>query len=213
MPKRLSFLVSAGPTREFLDPVRFLSNRSTGKMGFAIAEAAAERGHPVELVAGPVALPTPSGVRRTDVVSARDMLAALEALLPGADVLVMTAAVADWRPRETCAAKLKKREMAATLELAPNPDILATLAPRKGSRTFVGFAAETGDPLPEAARKLVAKGLDLIVANDVSRADSGFAVDTNRVTLLAPGRDPEAWPLLSKREVATRLVARLEALR
>ena len=211
--KRLSFLVTAGPTREFLDPVRFLSNRSTGKMGFAVAEAAAARGHAVRLVAGPVSLPTPPGVERTDIVSAREMLAALEALLPGADVLVMTAAVADWRPRETSPAKLKKSTMAPVIELVPNPDILATLAPRKGGRVFVGFAAETGDPLPEAARKLAAKGLDLIVANDVSRPDAGFAADTNRVTLLAPGSVPDPWPLMGKREVADLLVSRIESMR
>ena len=203
------FLISAGPTREHLDPVRFLSNRSTGKMGFAIAAAAAAAGHSVQLVAGPVTLPCPPGVARTDVVSARDMLAALEERLADADILVMTAAVADWRPREASATKLKKRDMSATLELVPNPDILATLAARKGGRFFVGFAAETGDPLPEAARKLAAKGLDLIVANDVSKPDAGFAVDTNRVTLLTPGASPEPWPLMSKDEVARRLVERI----
>ena len=204
------FLISAGPTREHIDPVRFLSNRSTGKMGFAIAAAAAAAGHEVRLVAGPVALPTPPGVERTDVVSAREMLAALESRLDDADVLVMTAAVADWRPREMSATKLKKREMGATLELVPNPDILATLAPRKGGRLFVGFAAETGDPLPEASRKLAAKGLDLIVANDVSAPDAGFAVDTNRVTILSPDAEPDPWPLMTKAEVAARLIKRIE---
>ena len=205
------YLISAGPTREHIDPVRFLSNRSTGKMGFAIAAAAAAAGHRVRLVAGPVALPTPPGVERTDVVSAREMLAALEECLEGADVLIMTAAVADWRPREMSATKLKKRAMAATLELVPNPDILATLAARKGGRFFVGFAAETGDPLPEAARKLSAKGLDLIVANDVTEPGAGFAVDTNRVTIISPGAEPEPWPLMTKAEVALRLVGRIEA--
>ncbi len=206
------FLISAGPTREHLDPVRFLSNRSTGKMGFAIASAAAEAGHDVRLVSGPVTLPTPPGVERIDVVSAREMLAALDERLDEADVLVMTAAVADWRPREMSATKLKKREMNATLELVPNPDILATLAAKKGNRLFVGFAAETGDPLPEAARKLAAKGLDLIVANDVSAPDAGFAVDTNRVTILSPKAAPDPWPLMSKAEVARRLVELIEGI-
>lgn len=207
----MHLLVTAGPTREYLDPVRFLSNRSTGKMGFAVATHAASRGHRVTLVAGPVALATPAGVTRVDVESAQSMLAAVRAHLETADALVMSAAVADWRPRVTSAVKLKKRAMAPVLELEPNPDILATLRSEKGHRVFVGFAAETGDPLAEAARKLAAKGLDLIVANDVSQPDAGFAVDTNRVTLLEPGATPEPWPLLTKVEVAARLVAWIEA--
>ena len=208
---RLRILVTAGPTREHLDPVRFLSNRSTGRMGFAIAAAAAAAGHAVTLVAGPVELATPPGVARVDVVSARDMLAAVADRLPEAEVLIMCAAVADWRPRATSAVKLKKRAMAATLELEPNPDILATLRPLKGGRIFVGFAAETGDPLPEARRKLADKGLDLIVANDVSQPDAGFAVETNRVTLVPRTGPAEALPLMSKRDVAAHIVAWVEA--
>ena len=209
----MRILVTAGPTREYLDPVRFLSNRSTGKMGFAVAESAAAHGHAVTLIAGPVTLPTPSGVRRVDVVSARDMLAALCAELPTHDALVMTAAVADWRPRECSPQKLKKQGMRPVLELEANPDILRTIAPEKGARLFVGFAAETGDPLAEAQRKLTAKGLDLIVASDVTRADSGFGVDTNRVTFLYPeaGEIRQlSLPLLSKREVGDRIIAWLE---
>lgn len=202
----MRFLVSAGPTREHLDPVRFLSNRSTGKMGFAIAEAAARAGHEAVLVAGPVALETPPGVRRVDVVSARDMLAALRAELPTADALVMSAAVADWRPRETSATKLKKLGMSPVIELVPNPDILKTLAPEKGGRVFIGFAAETGDPAAEAARKLAAKNLDYICANDVSRPDAGFAVDTNLVTIYGRGGFVERLPLMAKRDVAARIV-------
>jgi len=120
----MNILITAGPTREHLDPVRFLSNRSTGKMGFAVAQAAAERGHAVTLIAGPVSLPTPAGVTRVDVVSARDMLEAVEKLLPGHDALVMSAAVADWRPKRASAGKLKKSDMNPVLELEPNPDIL-----------------------------------------------------------------------------------------
>ena len=209
----MRFLVTAGPTREHLDPVRFLSNRSTGRMGFAVAAAAAEAGHAVTLVAGPVALGTPPGAARVDVVSARDMLAVVQAHLPGADVLVMTAAVADWRPRHMAAAKLKKAAMNPVIELEPNPDILATLAQAKAGRTFVGFAAETGDPLPEARRKLIAKGLDLIVANDVSRSDSGFAVDTNRVTLIGADGTFAPLPLLTKHEVACEIVKWCETRR
>lgn len=209
----MNLLVTAGPTREHLDPVRFLSNRSTGKMGFAIAQAAAERGHRVALVAGPVSLPTPAGVERVDVVSARDMLAAVERLLPAQDALVMTAAVADWRPARVSETKLKKSDMRPVIELEPNPDILKTLRPLKGARLFVGFAAETGDPLAEAQRKLASKGLDLIVANDVTQADAGFAVDTNRVTLVAAGEAPAALPLQSKLDVGRAIVAWLERRR
>jgi phosphopantothenoylcysteine decarboxylase/phosphopantothenate--cysteine ligase len=207
------FLITAGPTREHLDPVRFLSNRSTGKMGFALAQAAAQRGHAVTLIAGPVTLATPPHVTRVDIVSARELLAAVEDGLPACDVLVMCAAVADWRPRQTSPIKRKKREMSPTLELDPNPDILATLRDRKGDRTFVGFAAETGDPRAEGRRKLAAKGLDLLVANDVSQPDAGFAVDTNRVVLIAADGTEEALPLLSKLEVAERIVERIERMR
>jgi len=206
----MRILVTAGPTREHLDPVRFLSNRSTGKMGFAVAEQAAARGHDVVLVAGPVALPTPAGVTRVDIVSALDLLAAVQRHLPRADALVMAAAVADWRPRAVRAVKLKEQALGPTLDLEPNPDILMTVRPLKGGRIFVGFAAETGDPLPEARRKLAAKGLDLIVANDVSLPDAGFAVDTNRVTLLPRDGAPEALPLLAKHAVAERIVAWIE---
>ena len=209
----MKVLVTAGPTREYLDPVRFLSNRSTGKMGFAVARAAAARGHQVTLVAGPVALSTPDGVRRVDVVSARDLLAAVKRRLRFADALVMTAAVADWRPASVSPVKLKKLGMERVLALEPNPDVLQTLRPCKGMRLFVGFAAETGDPVHEAERKLREKGLDLIVANDVSRPDSGFAVDTNKVTFLSlAGGVLERCdlPLLTKDEVADRLIEWLE---
>jgi len=206
----MKILITAGPTREHLDPVRFLSNRSTGKMGFAVAQAAAERGHAVTLVAGPVSLATPAGVARVDVVSALEMLAAVEELLPGQDALVMTAAVADWRPKQVSGTKLKKAAMKPTLELEATPDILKTLRPLKQGRLFVGFAAETGDPLAEARRKLESKGLDLIVANDVTQPDAGFAVDTNRVTLLAKSEPPASLPLLSKLDVGREIVAWLE---
>lgn len=209
----MKLLVTAGPTREHLDPVRFLSNRSTGKMGFAVARAAAVRGHQVTLVAGPVSLPTPAGVRRIDIVSARDLLTAVKRRLRFADALVMTAAVADWRPASVSPVKLKKRGMSRVLALEPNPDVLQTIRPCKGTRLFVGFAAETGDPVREAERKLRTKGLDLIVANDVSRPDSGFAVDTNKVTFLSLANDSLErldLPLLTKDEVAERLVEWLE---
>ena len=210
MKRDMNILITAGPTREHLDPVRFLSNRSTGKMGFAVAQAAAARGHSVTLVAGPVALATPQGVTRVDVVSARDMLAALERLLPLHDALVMSAAVADWRPAQTADAKLKKSGMDPTLQLVPNPDILTALAPLKGNRIFVGFAAETGDPVAEAQRKLAAKGLDLIVANDVTAPGAGFAVDTNIVTLLTASAPPQPLPLQSKLDIGRAIVQWIE---
>ncbi len=213
----MKFVVTAGPTREHVDPVRFLSNPSTGKMGFAVARAAARRGHDVTLVAGPVSLKTPKGVRRVDVTSARDMLAAAEeALVHGTrtTVFVATAAVADWRPAERAAKKLKKGEMSGTLKLVRNPDILKTLSLRadRGRRTafFVGFAAETNDVLSEARRKCREKGLEMIVANDVTQKGAGFGTDTNRVTLVRKDGSAERLPLMSKAAVATRIVRECE---
>ena len=205
----MRFVVTAGPTREYLDPVRFLSNPSTGKMGFAVARAAARRGHVVTLVAGPVALKTPKGVTRVDVVSARDMLRAVEEALAGGRgpaVFVATAAVADWRPARCAARKLKKAQMSGTLRLVRNPDILASV---KGCRK-VGFAAETHDVLKEAARKCAAKGLEMIVANDVTEKGCGFGTDTNRVTFLRRDGSVEALALMSKRAVAERIVRACE---
>ena len=208
----MRFLVTAGPTREHIDPVRFLSNPSTGKMGFAVARAAAKAGHEVVLVSGPVALDTPRGVRRVDVVSARDMLAAVLDELPDADVLVMTAAVADWRPRRTAAKKLKKREMKPVVELVCNPDILRTVRRRLGAaragKVIVGFAAETGEPTAEAARKCREKGLDLVVANDVTAKGAGFGTDTNVASFVTPDGSVERLPLMSKDALAARIVKR-----
>ena len=207
----MKFVITAGPTREHLDPVRFLSNPSTGKMGFAVARAAARRGHDVTLVAGPVALKTPKGVTRVDVVSARDMLKAVEAALAGnvETVFVATAAVADWRPAACAAKKLKKAQMSDTLRLVRNPDILKSV---KGCLK-VGFAAETNDVLKEAARKCKAKGLEMIVANDVTQKGCGFGTDTNRVTFLRKDGSVEALPLMSKLAVAQRIVRACENLR
>ncbi len=209
----MRLLVSAGPTREFLDPVRFLSNRSTGRMGYAVAAAGVTAGHEVTLVSGPTALEPPPGLEAfVPIVSARDLLAALRERLPQADALLMTAAVADFRPADESPLKIHKGDMPAELRLVRNPDVLEALRPLKGERLFVGFAAETDAVLEGAAAKLARKGLDLIVANDVTRPGAGFEVDTNVVTFLAPGEPPEALPLLSKAEVARRLVARIEAL-
>ena len=222
----MRFVVTAGPTREFIDPVRFLSNPSTGRMGFAVARAARAAGHEVVLIAGPVSLKTPPDVTRIDVISARDMLNAVRTVIARADVLVMTAAVADWRPSRCASRKLKKSEMSDTLHLVRNPDILKTInrlvgAPRRGDRlsarsssgTYqkglirIGFAAETGAPAAEAARKCREKGLDLVVGNNVSEPGSGFGTDTNRVTLVTPDGNVQRLPLMSKLAVARRIVS------
>ena len=201
-------MVTAGPTREHVDPVRFLSNPSTGKMGFAVARAAAERGHSAVLVAGPVALRTPKGVRRVDVTSAREMLAAVERELGGDAVLVATAAVADWRPATCAAKKLKKGEMSGTLRLVRNPDILKSVKCRRK----IGFAAETNDVMAEAARKCREKGLEMVVANDVTEKGAGFGSDTNRVTFLRKDGSAERLPMMSKLAVARRIVRFAESL-
>ena len=217
----MRFVVTAGPTREFIDAVRFLSNPSTGRMGFAVARAARAAGHEVTLVAGPVSLKTPPGVTRIDVVSARDMLNAVRTVIARADVLVMTAAVADWRPARRASRKLKKSEMSDTLHLVRNPDILKTIDRQLGgprSRAAarpirIGFAAETGAPAAEAARKCREKGLDLVVGNDVSEPGSGFGTETNRVTFVTPDGRVRRLPLLSKLAVARRIVSFAEAVR
>src|SRR5581483_347883 len=177
-------VVSAGPTQEPLDPVRYLTNRSSGKMGYALARVARRRGADVTLVTGPTALPPPPGVRAVPVETAREMARAVEAAFADATVLVMCAAVADYRPRRPLDRKLKKRAAELTVELERNPDILAGLARRKGRRIVVGFAAETHDVAAEARRKLAAKRLDLIVANDVTAPGAAFGGDTNVVRLI-----------------------------
>ena len=221
----MNVVVTAGPTREYLDPVRFLSNPSTGRMGFAVAAAAARRGHRVTLVAGPVSLKTPAGVTRVDVVSARDMLRAVTAALGGAGtVVISTAAVADWRPARCAAQKLKKNRMDGVLKLVRNPDILKTIARQvRGQRLrltadgncpvrLVGFAAETNDVLKEAARKCREKGLSFIVANDVTQQGCGFGTETNRVTFVFPDGRLLPLPLMTKRRVAGRIMDEVERL-
>jgi phosphopantothenoylcysteine decarboxylase / phosphopantothenate---cysteine ligase len=206
----MKILVTAGPTREFFDPVRFISNRSSGKMGYAVARAAAARGHRVILVSGPVHLSPPRGVCLVRVTTAADMLKAVRRNLRHCDALVMAAAVADWRPRRTARRKLKKRKTAPRLDLEQTDDILLSVLPGKGTRIFVGFAAETDNVIAEARRKLAKKGLDLIAANDITRPDAGFDVDTNRVTLLARDGTQTALPLMTKDGVARRIVRWIE---
>lgn len=205
-------LVTAGPTREPIDPVRFVGNRSSGRMGYALAQAAWRRGARVVLVSGPSALADPEGVEVVRVETALEMHDAVLGLLPKADVSVFAAAVADYRPVTAEGRKLKRGQLgdALTLPLTTNPDVAAdTRASRRAGSLAVGFALETDDLMENAARKLEAKGFDLLVANDAGAEGSGFEVDTNRVTILAPGREPEALPLLSKDEVAEEILDRV----
>jgi phosphopantothenoylcysteine decarboxylase/phosphopantothenate--cysteine ligase len=210
-------LVTAGGTREPVDAVRFLGNRSSGRMGFAVAEEAARRGADVVLVAGPCALATPAAVRRVDVGSALEMRDAVLAELERATLVVMAAAVADFRPRAPAAGKIRKQDLpegaGLTLELERTPDILAEIGRRKGARVVVGFAAESGDPIESARRKLARKACDLLVANDVSRPGSGFDAEENAVVFVWPGGDVEELPRLPKPRVAAELLDRVEKLR
>jgi len=205
-------LVTAGPTQEPVDPVRFLSNRSSGRMGFAVAEAARDRGARVTLVAGPTEVAPPGGVEVLRVGTAEEMRDAVLARAGEASVVVKAAAVADYRPARPRGQKLKKQDAPLRLDLEPTPDILGELGRRKRGQVLVGFAAETDDVIANAKDKLAKKNLDLIVANDVRAADAGFAVETNRVTILGRNGVAEVLPLLSKREVADRILDRVVAL-
>jgi phosphopantothenoylcysteine decarboxylase/phosphopantothenate--cysteine ligase len=204
-------LVSAGPTYEDIDPVRFIGNRSSGRMGFAVAQAAAEQGAQVALVAGPVHLPTPAGVTRTDVRSAREMRAAVMQHIPQCDIFISAAAVGDYRPADVSAHKLKKHGRALQLELTENPDILAEAGALKRRPFLVGFAAETQDLEKYARAKLERKKLDLIAANRVGNG-AGFDACDNELLLLWPGGS-EQLARTDKGELAHRLVARIAALR
>jgi phosphopantothenoylcysteine decarboxylase/phosphopantothenate--cysteine ligase len=209
-------VVTAGGTREPIDPVRLITNRSSGKMGYALALSARDRGAQVTLIATLTPWPEPLGVEVVRVETALQMRQAVLDALPGSDALVMAAAVADYRPETAAQQKIKKGEESLTLRLVRNPDILAEVAGEREAtghpRVVVGFAAETANLLENARAKLEKKRLDLIVANDVSAADSGFAVDTNRVTLLSADGGVEALPLLSKAEVAERVMDKVAGL-
>ena len=204
-------IVTAGPTLEPIDPVRVITNRSSGKMGYAIAAAAQRAGADVRLISGPVALRPPAGVELVRVETAAELCDAVLAALPGAHAVLMAAAVADYRPAKPAHQKLKKREQGdeVSVALVKNPDVLQAIVAKRDPRTLVvGFKAETGDAVAEASRMLREKGLDLVVANDVTAKGSEFGGDTDQVTLVsADGVEP--LPLLAKREVARRLVAKL----
>jgi phosphopantothenoylcysteine decarboxylase/phosphopantothenate--cysteine ligase len=210
-------VVTAGGTAEPIDTVRSITNHSSGKMGFAIAAEAARRGAEVCLIAGVTTLATPAGVRRVDVGTALEMRDAVMAELDAATIVIKAAAVADFRPARQAHQKIKKESLESTegitLELVTNPDILREVCERKGDRIVVGFAAESHDVVAAARRKIVRKGCDLLVANDVSRMDAGFNVDTNAVFLVTPSGEVEEIPLLSKDEVAAQILDRVVKLR
>ncbi len=202
-------VVSAGGTQEPIDPVRYVGNYSSGKMGYAVAEAARDRGAMVTLVSAPVALAVPYGVDLVAVKTAEEMRDAVVARCAGADALIMAAAVADYRPVAAAEQKIKRSPAERTLELAPTPDILAEV---KGDLVRVGFAAESQELEKNAADKLARKELDLIVANDITAPGSGFGTDTNRVTIIDKSGASETLPLLSKYEVAQRILDRVVSL-
>ena len=203
-------LVTAAGTEEALDPVRFLGNRSTGRMGFAVAAEAARRGAEVILVAGPTPLATPTGVRRVDVRSARDMHAAVRAEYDGVDAVIKAAAVADYRPVEIAEHKIKKSDGELTLKLTRNPDILYELGQQKKHQILVGFAAETQNVAEYARGKLAKKNLDFIVANNVAEQDAGFGVPTNHVQIFYADGRAEDHPLMAKAALAGVILDRLE---
>ncbi|MBY0274816.1 bifunctional phosphopantothenoylcysteine decarboxylase/phosphopantothenate--cysteine ligase CoaBC [Candidatus Binatia bacterium] len=205
-------LVTAGPTREYLDPVRFLSNRSSGKMGFAVARAALRRGARVVLVTGPTVLPSPRGSETIRVETADQMARAVDEHAPAASIVVAAAAVADYRPKHQAGEKSAKVKGAATLELETTRDIVATIDRGRRDRIIVGFAAETGDPVAKARGKLERKRLDLIVANDVTAEGAGFDVETNVVTLV-DASGATSLPMLDKDDVADAILDRVIALR
>ncbi|MEO7999553.1 MAG: bifunctional phosphopantothenoylcysteine decarboxylase/phosphopantothenate--cysteine ligase CoaBC [Gemmatimonadaceae bacterium] len=206
-------VVTAGPTREAVDPVRFISNSSSGRMGVEIASAAWRRGASVTLIAGPLEVPLPIGADVVHVKSTGDMQLAVKAALPDADVLVMAAAPADFTAATPATHKLKKHEAPDTLQLARTPDILkTTIDARKTGAVIVGFALETGNAIAEGKRKLAEKALDLVVVNDATEAGAGFGHDTNRVTFVDRTGDPLELPLMSKRAVAEAIIDRVELM-
>ncbi|HEY42915.1 MAG TPA: bifunctional phosphopantothenoylcysteine decarboxylase/phosphopantothenate--cysteine ligase CoaBC [Anaerolineae bacterium] len=209
-------LVTAGGTHEPIDPVRVVANRSSGKQGFALAQASLDRGAEVTLITGPVHLATPVGARRLDVTTANEMRDAVLSEVEGSDVLLMAAAVADFRPTKVVESKIKRRKGPPEVQLEPTDDILGLVASHREKTdhptVVVGFAAESQDMVENAQVKLEEKKLDLIVANDITASDSGFAVDTNRVTLINAQGAVEKLPLMSKAEVAEEIMERVVAL-
>lgn len=205
-------LITAGPTREHLDPVRFLSNGSSGKMGYALAAAALRRGWQVDLVTGPVCLTPPDGASVTSVISADEMYRACRPLFPQCDLFLAVAAVADYRPKQRFAQKIKKTGTPEPLELEPTIDILKTLAvDKRPGQTVVGFAAETNDLEAYARRKLHEKRLDWIIGNDISRSDVGIGAEANAIVMISCGGERYEFGPAAKRDVADYVLTRLNA--
>ena len=202
----MRFLITAGPTREPIDPVRYISNRSSGKMGYAIAEAALVAGHDVTLISGPVNLGPPPSAQFVSILTSDEMCGAVHRHARGCDLLVMCAAVADYKPRKASATKIKKRNAHFALDLVPTRDILASLPHKNRQFLLVGFAAETNDIEENAKQKLRAKNCDIIVANDVSSEDSGMESDTNEVTIFFRNGERERISRASKKIIARKLV-------
>ncbi|MBW1690163.1 MAG: bifunctional phosphopantothenoylcysteine decarboxylase/phosphopantothenate--cysteine ligase CoaBC [Deltaproteobacteria bacterium] len=210
--KGLKALITAGPTIEYIDPVRILTNRSTGKMGYALARAAQRRGAEVTLVSGPTYLEQPRGVTTIHVQTAEEMREAVVANFKDKDVVIKAAAVSDYRPRRKAAHKEKKPNVTTSMELEPTPDILAELGRGKGATLLVGFAAETTEHVARAVEKIKKKNLDLIVLNDVSKDDRGFAVNSNEVRILDRDGNEQQIPLMSKEAVADKILDRIKDL-
>ena len=208
----MKIVVTAGPTREPIDPVRYLSNRSSGKMGYAIAAAAIERGHDLLLISGPVNIPAPIGARVVSVLTSDDMYEAVRTSVTDCDALIMCAAVANYKPAEYSAQKLKKHDAPLSLSLVPTRDILATIS--RGARRFlvIGFAAETENVEGNAQKKLLEKSCDAIIANDVSRDDSGFESDENEVVILTKEGVKKYVPRTSKHSLGRTLIEIVESL-
>ena len=202
----MRFVITAGPTREAIDPVRFITNHSSGKMGYALARQACYRGADVVLISGPVQLKAPDGVKLVPITTAQQMLEAMQQHYTDADVVIKSAAVADYRPKTVAEQKIKKTDGDMVLELERNADILAWLGAHKTHQILVGFAAETNDVEQNALGKLKRKGLDFIAANDVTAAHSGFGKDTNQVTLFGADGSKTAFPVLSKDDTANRIL-------
>ena len=209
----MRLLITAGPTREPIDPVRFLSNRSSGRMGYALAEAACEAGHEALLISGPVTIPVPSGVQLIHVETAREMFDAVRTHLPGCDAAIFSAAVADYRPVQVVSQKIKKSADPLTLQLERTEDILGSVRCQFGFHGFlVGFAAETENLIAHAQDKLTRKGCDLIIANDVSQSGIGFDSAENEVTLCLPGGQTMPLPRQPKTALARELIAHISRL-
>jgi len=206
----MKFLISAGPTREKIDPVRYISNYSSGKMGYALAEAAAKEGHSVTMVSGPVSLTAPENVSLINVENASEMACEMKKQLPYADIVIMAAAVADYRPVSYQPDKIKKTDSGMTLELEKTEDVLASLSRMASpNQVIAGFAAETSNLIEHALEKLRKKNLDWIIANDVSKNDRGFSSDNNAVTMISYSGEKIEIPLANKKEVAEKILKTL----